>query len=103
MLPINRASFYTNRRSLCGLARRSPGNLHSKVTTTDMRLEDVHELRRALERLFEQLYEATHALNRLNARVNMPLGTYRAHGAPFGRSRAAVRIWRTYRQYTTQN
>ena len=70
---------------------------------TDMRRDDVQELRRALKRLFEQLYETTHALNRLNVRVRDSLGTYRAHGAPFGRSRMAIRIWKTYCQYTTPN
>jgi hypothetical protein len=65
--------------------------------------DDLQELRRALERLFEQLYEMTYVSGSLKARIRDSLGTYREHGAPFGRSRAAVRIWMTYRQYTTPN
>ena len=64
---------------------------------------DFQELRRALERLFEQLYEMTYAPSRLKTGIRDSLGTYREHGAPFGRSRAAIRIWMTYRQYTTPN
>lgn len=81
---------------------RPPGEKPTRVTVTDMR-RDAQELRRALERLFEELYATTHALNQLSERVCTSFGTYRAHGAPFGRSRTAVRIWMTYRQFTTPN
>jgi hypothetical protein len=66
--------------------------------------DDFRDLRRALERLARQLYEATHTLSRLSTQLKTTLGSsYHEHGAPFGSSRTAERIWNRYKQYTTAN
>ena len=70
----------------------------------DSEQEDFQELRRALERLLKQLYEATHALNRLNVQLKEIDGDdYHRHGSPFGNAGNAADVWHRYNQFTTLN
>ena len=57
-------------------------------------------LRQANGKLKMQVKALDTALQRLHSTMNK---VYTQHGAPFGDSLQAMRIWHKYRQYTTQN
>jgi hypothetical protein len=60
----------------------------------------LRSLREANGRLKTQVEALDSALRRLHTTMDK---VYQRHGAPFGDSLPAMRIWHKYRQYTTTN
>ena len=75
--------------------------MKSNANVNIERLETaLRTLREANGKLKMQVKALDTALQRLHSTMNR---VYTRHGAPFGDSLEATRIWHKYRQYTTQN